>query len=189
MDVAFYGGSFDPPHVAHVLAASYVLATGSFARVLVVPVAAHALDKQLVAFEHRVRMCELALGWLPGVEVSRVEQSLPLPSRTLNTLKALKAAHPDWALRLVIGADVLLETQKWHAFEQVAGLAPPLVLGRVGVAHPGAPPAILPDVSSTRVRELLARRADPGVAEELHRLVPRAVLEYIEARGLYGGAG
>src|SRR5688572_21772618 len=115
MDVAFYGGSFDPPHVAHVLAASYVLATGAFERVLVVPVPAHALDKRLAPFEDRVEMCELALGWLPGVEVSRIEQSLPLPSRTLYTLKALKSAHPDWSLRLVIGADVLLETQKWHA--------------------------------------------------------------------------
>jgi nicotinate-nucleotide adenylyltransferase len=189
MDVAFYGGSFDPPHVAHVLAAGYVLSTGAFARLLVVPVPAHALDKQLVAFEDRLRMCELALGWLPGVEVSPVEQSLPLPSRTLNTLKALKSAHPDWSLRLVIGADVLLETQKWHAFEQVAELAPPLVLGRVGVAHPGAPPPVLPDVSSTRVRELLVRRSEPGVAGELRRLVPRAVLEYIEARGLYVAAG
>jgi len=113
------------------------------------------------------------------------ESELPLPSRTLYTLKALKERHPDWAMRLVIGADVLLETQKWHAFERVAELAPPLILGRAGVRHPEAPPAILPDVSSTRVRELLLRRSEPEASRELERVVPRAVLEYIREHGLY----
>lgn len=185
MDVAFYGGSFNPPHVAHVLAASYVLATGAFEKLLVVPVHAHALDKQLAPFDDRARMCELALGWLPNVEVSSIERELPLPSRTLYTLQALQERHPDWRMRLVIGADVLLETQKWHAFERVAQLAPPLILGRVGVQHPEAPPPILPDVSSTRVRELLARRSDPEAARELERLVPRAVLDYVAEHHLY----
>jgi nicotinate-nucleotide adenylyltransferase len=189
MDVAFYGGSFNPPHVAHVLAASYVLTTGAFDKLLVVPVHAHALDKQLAPFDDRARMCELALGWLPRVEVSRIESELPLPSRTLYTLQALKERHPDWAMRLVIGADVLLETQKWHAFERVAELAPPLILGRVGIQHPDAPPPILPDVSSTRVRELLARGAAPDASRELERLVPRTVLEYIREHGLYAAGG
>jgi nicotinate-nucleotide adenylyltransferase len=189
MDVAFYGGSFNPPHVAHVLAASYVLTTGSFEKLLVVPVHAHALDKQLAPFDDRARMCELALGWLPRVEVSRIESELPLPSRTLYTLQALKERHPDWAMRLVIGADVLLETQKWHAFERVAELAPPLILGRVGIQHTEAPPPILPDVSSTRVRELLARGAAADASRELERLVPRAVLEYIREHRLYAAGG
>ena len=186
MDVAFYGGSFNPPHVAHVLAASYVLSTGTFEKLLVVPVHAHALDKQLAPFDDRARMCELALGWLPGVEISRIESELSLPSRTLYTLQALKERHPDWALRLVIGADVLLETQKWHAFERVAELAPPLILGRVGIQHPEAPPPILPDVSSTRVRELLGRCTAAGASQDLERLVPRTVLEYIREHHLYG---
>jgi nicotinate-nucleotide adenylyltransferase len=189
MDVAFYGGSFNPPHVAHVLAASYVLTTGAFDKLLVVPVHAHALDKQLAPFDDRARMCELALGWLPRVEVSRIESELPLPSRTLYTLQALKERHPDWAMRLVIGADVLLETQKWHAFERVAELAPPLILGRVGIQHPQTPPPILPDVSSTRVRELLARGVVPDASRELERLVPRAVLEYIREHRLYAAGG
>jgi nicotinate-nucleotide adenylyltransferase len=69
MKVACYGGSFDPPHVAHVLLAAYVLTVEAFERVLVMPVFSHAFDKQLAPFEHRLRMCELAMGWLPRVEV------------------------------------------------------------------------------------------------------------------------
>src|SRR5262245_26957550 len=103
MRVAFYGGSFDPPHVAHVLAAAYMLAVG-FERVLVVPVFGHAFDKVLAPFEHRVKMCELCLSPFAGVEVSSIEASLGKPSRTLYTLRALSELHPDWQFRLAIGA-------------------------------------------------------------------------------------
>jgi nicotinate-nucleotide adenylyltransferase len=184
-DVAFFGGSFNPPHVAHVLATAYLRSVLGLPKVLVVPVFAHAFDKPLAGYEHRVRMCELAFSFASGVEVSREEEQLGTPSRTLRTLESIQARHPEWRLRLVIGADVLFETHKWHGFARIAEIAPPLVLGRAGVSHPDAPVPILPDVSSTRVRRLLAQRADPGAESELEALVPRAVLEYIERAGLY----
>lgn len=185
MLVAFYGGSFNPPHVAHVLAVTYALSAGGFERVLVVPVYSHAFDKQLCAFGHRVRMCELAMGWLPGVEVSEVEASLETPSLTLRTLEHLRGTHPDYELRLMVGADVLGEAGKWYAFERVSELAPPFVLGRVGSVHPDAPPPVVPDVSSTRIRDLLSRRGAPDVDAELSRVVPSRVLSYIEEHQLY----
>jgi hypothetical protein len=67
----------------------------------------------------------------------------------------------------------------------VEALAPPFVLARVGHARSGLGPAVLPDVSSTRVRELLARRAEPEALRELEWLVPRRVLEHIAAANLY----
>lgn len=185
MQVAFYGGSFNPPHIAHVLAVTYALSVGGFDRVLVVPVYSHTFDKQLCPFEHRVRMCELAMGWLPGVEVSEVEASLETPSLTLRTLEHLSGAHPDYELRLMVGADVLGDTEKWYAFDRISKLAPPFVLGRVGVAHPGAPAPVVPDVSSTRVRELLSRRGAAEVDAELSRVVPRSVLAYVQQHRLY----
>lgn len=184
-EVAFFGGSFNPPHVAHVLAAAYLRAVLGFQRVLVVPVFAHAFDKPLAPFEQRVRMCELSMAPLSGVEVSRIEAELGAPSRTLRTLERLIGDHPEWRLRLVIGADVLFEAPKWHGFARIAELAPPLVLGRVGVTHPDAPLPVLPDVSSTAVRRLLRSRGERGHPPELDALVPRAVLDYIESSGLY----
>lgn len=186
-NVAFFGGSFNPPHVAHVLAAAYLRGVAAFDRVLVVPVFAHAFDKPLADYEHRVRMCELALGFMHDVDVSREEQSLATPSLTLRTLESLVTKHPDWRFRLVIGADVLADVHKWHAFDRVSALAPPYVLGRAGVRDAGAPPPILPDVSSTRVRQLLGRRTD-GQAE-LRSLVPAKVLDYIDHHGLYAARG
>jgi nicotinate-nucleotide adenylyltransferase len=185
MKVAFYGGSFDPPHVAHVLLVTYALTVEAFERVLVMPVFSHAFDKQLAPFEHRLRMCELAMGWLPEVEVSPLEASLGAPSLTLRTLECLRRTHPDYELRLVVGADVLGEEHQWHAFDRIVEVAPPWVVGRVGVTHPAAPPPILPDVSSSRVRALLRRRAEKEVSAELRALVPREVLAYIDREGLY----
>jgi nicotinate-nucleotide adenylyltransferase len=186
MQVAVYGGSFDPPHVGHVLAAEYVLSAGGFDRLLVVPVFTHALGKDLAPFEHRVTMTRLAMSDLERAEVSIIEERLGAPSRTLRTLEHLHALHPDWVCRLVVGADVLAETDQWHAFDDIVRLAPLFVLGRVGVAHPDAPPPVLPRVSSTDVRERLARLTGKAAEDpELGRLVPRAVLRYIDQRRLY----
>ncbi|HEY3235433.1 MAG TPA: nicotinate (nicotinamide) nucleotide adenylyltransferase [Polyangiaceae bacterium] len=185
MQVAFYGGSFNPPHVAHVLAVVYLLSAQGFQRVLVVPVFEHAFEKPLAGFEHRVRMCELAMGWLPGVQVSAVEAELERPTRTLHTLEHLSRQHPDWALRLVVGADQLPELHRWHQVDAIEAMAPILVLGRASVDRPEAPPALLPNVSSTHVRELLLSRGQAEADSELGRLVPQNVLRYIDQHGLY----
>ena len=186
MRVAIFGGSFDPPHVAHVLATEYVLSTGEVDSVLVLPVFDHAFGKPLAPFVHRVTMTRLAMAGKSGVEVSALEESLGAPSRTLRTLEHLGAVHPDWVCRLVVGADVLTETAQWHRFEDVVRLAPLLVLGRVGVVREGAPAPVLPDVSSTEIRQRLATVSGRAAADaELQRLVPRAVLEYIDLHGLY----
>ena len=182
--VAIYGGSFDPPHVSHVMAAVYALKLGGFDSVLVVPVFEHALHKELTPFEHRVRLCELAFAGIEGVRVSAVERELSTPSFTLQTLEHLSAAHPDWALRLLVGSDVLSETSKWHAFDRVSALAPPYVVARPGYDHPEVKAALLPDVSSTRIREALSAGGDENEAL-LARCVPRAVLAYIAEHGLY----
>jgi nicotinate-nucleotide adenylyltransferase len=186
MRVAVFGGSFDPPHVAHVLGAAHVLGTGQVDQVLVIPVFDHAFGKVLAPFVHRVAMTRLALSGESRAVVSTLEESLGAPSRTLRTIERLKELHPDWQLRLVVGADVLGETDKWHGFDEIVRQAPLLVLGRVGVGHPSAPAPVLPQVSSTEVRERLARTNGNAASDpELLRLVPRAVLEYIDEHGLY----
>ena len=183
--VAFFGGSFNPPHVGHVLAATYVLATRAVDRVLVAPVAHHVFGKVLESFEHRVAMCELAFRDVAGSEISFVESTLKPPNRTLDTLGFLQREHPAWGLRLMVGADALEEAHRWHRFDEVCRLAPLLPLGRVGVPRDDAPAPVLPGVSSTRVRELLASRDDPERRDELSMCVPRAVLDYIDAEDLY----
>jgi nicotinate-nucleotide adenylyltransferase len=185
MTTAVFGGSFDPPHIAHLLTVSFVLAVGEFERVLVVPAFEHPLDKRLTPFADRLELCRQAFADLPRVEVSGIEAELPRPSYTIRLLERLHADRPDEPLRLVIGSDVLHETPRWHDFEGVKALAPPFVITRAGFEGEGLGPALMPDVSSTLVRGLLARRGDPVVESELTWLVPRRVLERIALRGLY----
>jgi len=179
--VAIYGGSFNPPHLAHVLAATVVLATEEIDRIVVIPTFQHPFAKALAPFEDRVTMCELAMGWLPKVEISRVEEELGGESRTLRTIEHLRGAKPTWSMRLLMGADLLVESPKWFGFDRIAAIAPPLVLGRVGVEIAGAPPPVLPSISSTDVRAKIAAKE----WDELAALVPRAVLAHVRARGLY----
>ncbi|WP_437489991.1 nicotinate (nicotinamide) nucleotide adenylyltransferase [Sorangium sp. So ce1014] len=201
--VAIFGGSFNPPHVAHVLAATYAISVAPVDEVLVVPVYRHPFSKELVPFEHRLAMCHLALGWLPCVSVSAVERDLGGESLTLRTLEHLAAAHPDWAMRLLVGADVLPDLPRWHRFDRIEQLAPPIVLGRSGFTATGAErldaaaidprphlradplrPAdvLLPQISSSEIRRAFAA----GDLEGVRQRVPRAVLDYALAHGLYG---
>jgi nicotinate-nucleotide adenylyltransferase len=181
MQVAFFGGSFDPPHLGHVAAVEHVLSTGQVDRVLCAPVHDHAFGKSLTAFEHRMAMTRLATEHLPAVEVSDIERDLAAPNYTLHTLQALHQRHPHWHLRLMVGSDVLAEKQKWRFFEEVSQLAPPLPLARAGAA--GGEGSVLPQVSSSQVRALL--RDGPVTSPELAALVPQKVLQYIAAHALY----
>ena len=192
MRVAIFGGSFNPPHVAHVMAAVCALSLGQFERVVVVPVFAHPFSKELAPFDHRVRMAELAMGWLPSVQISRVEADLGGPSLTLKTLEHLQGRHPEWQMRLVVGSDVLDDAPRWHHFEAVVRLAPLFVVGRAaaplagqGASPPGevSTPA-LPAISSTELRALLAR-GDDEACRLLRTMLPATVLAYIAQQGLY----
>jgi nicotinate-nucleotide adenylyltransferase len=185
MNVAVYGGSFDPPHVAHFLSAAYVLSVGGFDKVLIVPVYDHPFGKALAPFVRRVELCRACFEGLSCVEVSEIEAELERPSYTERTLARISQDHPAWLLRIVVGSDVLADSHAWHDFRAVERLAPPFVLTRRGFEREGFGPALLPEVSSTHVRDLLRRRDDPQAAEELSFLVPARVLELVEQKGLY----
>jgi nicotinate-nucleotide adenylyltransferase len=173
MRLAIFGGSFDPPHVAHLLAAVYVLET-------------HAFGKAPAPYEDRLEMCRRAFATLGDrVVVSDLEREIAgpdgHPSYTIETVQALAAKRPGSAFRLIIGADILAETHKWHRFAELEQLAPPLVIGRQGFAWPADREKLveLPAVSSTEVRARLT------MGESAAALVPARVLEYVSERGLY----
>jgi nicotinate-nucleotide adenylyltransferase len=179
---AILGGSFNPPHVAHVMAAYWTLATQGVSEVWLLPSYRHPFGKALAPFEDRVRMCELAAAPIRGLHVCTAEADLaedPLVGKTARTLEYLVEKHPDRAFTLVVGADVVADTPKWYRFDRVRELARVLVVGRSGEAAASEGP-VLPDVSSTEVRDRLSRR------EDVSALVPARVLAYIRERGLYG---
>jgi nicotinate-nucleotide adenylyltransferase len=175
---AFFGGSFDPPHVGHVLVAAYVRAVAPVDRVLIVPTFQHAFGKPLAPFPHRRRMAELAFGGLDGVEVSDLEARLGGDSYTVRSLRALRATHPEIALRLVVGSDLVDQIDSWREGAAVRTLAPPFVVGRSGHERDEGG-VVMPEVSSTTIR----RRLRAGRSVE--GLVPRTVAAYCARHGLY----
>ncbi len=180
MRVAFFGGSFNPPHVAHQFVALYVLETTAVDELWMVPCSRHPFDKPLAPFPHRLRMCELAAQALgPRVRVSDIEGRLGGESRTLVTLKALRAEHPTDSFELVVGADLEPELQLWHGAEELLRETPRIVVGRGGYGHGDG--LDMPAVSSTEVRARIGR------AQSVAHLLPRAVEAYIREHGLYIG--
>lgn len=176
------GGSFDPPHLSHVMLALYGLSVGNLARVIVLPTFVHAFGKPLAPFEHRLRMCQLAFAHVTPVEVSDLERELGGVSRTLRTLDALEQRHPATPLRLLVGSDILGQRDRWQNFALVEQRAPLLVAARSGDAHASGTP-LLPQVSSSEVRAALAQRGDTS------QLLPASVRAYIDQHGLYTSCG
>ena len=173
-EVALFGGSFDPPHVGHLLAAAYVLATEPVDELWLVPVLQHPFAKPLAApYDHRVRLCELLAAQLPRTRVSRAEEESG-QARTVDLLEWLVQKHPGTRWALVLGSDLDAEKPQWKRFDRIEELSRIIPVRRAGYGGEG--PAI-PEVSSTQVRALLRSGADAS------RLVPRAVLQAIRDAG------
>jgi nicotinate-nucleotide adenylyltransferase len=183
MRVAIYGGSFNPPHLAHQLAITCVLATARVDELWMVPTFKHPFDKQLAPFSDRARMCELAAAPFQRVRVSRIEEELGGDSYTLRTIQTLRQRHPDHRWALVIGADLVAERERWHGWSELKDLIEFVVIGRQGVTGEATAGGVeLPAISSTAVRDRLAR------GESVEPWVAAGVRDYIAERGLYRGS-
>lgn len=189
--LGIFGGTFDPLHVGHLVAAVEARRALGLDRVLLVPagdpwqkhgaVSAPAAD--------RLAMVEAAVEGIDGLEVSRIEVERTGPSYTADTLEAL--SRPCRTLYLVVGADVAATLHTWVGVERIPALATLVVVDRAGVAEetltlPGPWPvehvAIpLLDISSTDLRARAAR------GWPLDGLVPPGALRVIRERKLYTG--
>lgn len=187
MRVALFGGSFNPPHVGHLLAVAYLRAVAPVDAVWLMPAHRHAFGKQLAPWEDRLQMCGAVASVFTGVEVTDIEAHVPGEGRTVDTVDALRARYPTHTFRLVLGTDLLEQLPRWKDPQRLLALAPPLVVGRTGYPKPDKLPdgaewlgdVFLPEVSSTQVRAALAGEDD------IEALVPAAVRRIIEERALY----
>lgn len=184
MKVALLGGSFNPPHVGHLLAAHYVRATQGVDEVWLMPAYQHPFGKALESFEHRLRMCEAMCrdtsGWLKASPVEREVSEQGGTGYTVETLTYLVEKHPRIAFSLILGSDILKDLPNWKSFDRIKQLVKVLVLYRAGYPAPDTIGPPLAEVSSTQIRELMARGQAPT------ELVPRVVLDYAHQARLYG---
>ena len=137
MRVAFFGGSFDPPHQGHLAVARAALHALSLDTVLFAPVGAQPLKPQgsTAGFEDRVAMTRLAIAADPAFAVSLADAPDPSvrPNYTLDTLLRLRAELPsDGTLFCLMGADSFFSLRRWHRAAEIPFVAPMIVASRPG---------------------------------------------------------
>lgn len=190
--IGLFGGSFNPPHVCHLLSSIYLLETGDFDEVWWLPVHVHAFAKrrELVPWQHRLAMCEAVAADRPGLRVDPIEAELGPRSYTIDTVMELKRRHPGRDFDWIIGSDLLPELHRWHRWRELRERVTFYVVGR-GEGQIELPVGgrfvvremWLPDISSTDIRGLL-RSGDRAAARPS---LPRAVARYLAKNPkLYG---
>jgi nicotinate-nucleotide adenylyltransferase len=194
------GGTFNPPHIGHMVCAQEALVQLGLDEVLLVPVhePPHKGIEADPGVEHRVELCRRAVAGDERIGVSRADADVPGPSFTVATLRRLNADRPGDQLTFIVGGDMALSLPTWREPEAILELAELGVAEREGVRRADIAERVaevrggdervrffdMPrlDVSSSLIRRLVA------AGRPIRYLVPDGVAAYIEQAGLYAGA-
>ena len=170
-----FGGSFNPIHKGHISLAQELRKRAGLDEVwlMVSPQNPLKQSAELLDDNLRMKMARLALKDVEGILACDYEMHLPKPSYTWNTLQALSRDYPDREFVLLMGGDNWAVFDKWYRHEDIAANYQIFVYDRT----PGEPGYI--DISSTEIRARI--KAGKG----FRRLVPKAVADFIKAKGLY----
>jgi nicotinate-nucleotide adenylyltransferase len=195
--IGVFGGTFDPPHLGHLILAAEALDQLKLSRVLWVltPVPPHKLDQTITALEHRLAMTQLMLDDYPEFELSRVEIDRPGPHYMLDTVRVIKNQFPAAEVLLLMGGDSLRDLRTWHRPKELLSICQGLGVMRrpndtidldeLEEILPGISKKVLfvdsplLEISSRDIR----RRVSEGRAFR-HYLVS-SVFDYIQTQNLY----
>ena len=186
--IGIFGGTFDPPHLAHLTVAEAAREALDLDRVLFIPAATAPLkDRPPTPAKHRLEMTRLAVIGNPKFEIDDCEIKREGISYTIHTVRDLAIRYPQAELRLIIGGDQLESFDRWREPHELIKAAP-LVVYRRGDSQIGdlardwnatvirAPQL---DLSSTEIRRMVERR------QSIRYLVPEKVRRYILENKLY----
>jgi nicotinate-nucleotide adenylyltransferase len=197
--IGVLGGTFNPPHLGHLVCAQEAYLQLGLARVMLIParIPPHKPVDEEPGVEHRLEMCRLAIaGDERRFEVSDLEAGREGPSYTVDTLEQLHSRMSDSELFLIVGGDIAVGLPCWHEPEKVLSLATVAVAERPGTGRSAVEQALgrlrggerarffdMPEigVSSTILRDRVRTRVPTRY------LMPDAVRSYIDRHQLYGG--
>lgn len=199
--IGLYGGSFDPIHHGHLIVARAVAERTRLSTVCFLPSGRppHKLDRAIVGVEHRLAMVQAAISGEALFSCSDFDARREGPSYTIDTVRHFRSLHgPAAELFWIIGADSLAELVTWRqvsdlvdectiiaaarpGWDQVdwSSFAKLLTTAQIDKLRGGVVSTPQIDISSTEIRDRLMRRLS------IRYLVPEAVQEFIDARGLY----
>jgi nicotinate-nucleotide adenylyltransferase len=194
--IGILGGTFNPPHLGHLVCAQEAYIQLELERVILIP-ARHPPHKPVEEEpgpDHRLELCRLAVEGDQRFEVSELELNREGPSYTIDTLSLLHSSAPDNDLYLIVGGDIAAGLPDWHEPERVLSLATVAVAKRRGTPREVVERSLerveggdrarffhMPriGVSSTFIRERV------GAGQSIRYLVPDKVAGYISEKGLY----
>jgi len=180
--IALFGGSFNPPHVGHVMIGTWVLSSSDVEQLWVVPTWHHAFSKALADYDIRCSMCTAAFDALDNerVKISTIERDIGGESRTIDTVEYIQSRYGIDDIRIVVGADIFTERHLWKRWDDLSRLCTFIVIGREGYPVPEgvatSPPLLA--VSSTDIRKYISEGQVPTT-------VPSDVASIIRAKRLY----
>lgn len=198
--IGILGGTFNPPHLGHLICAQEALIQLALDRVVLMPAGQPPHKPKLPGDPgplHRLELCRRAVEGDPRLAVSALEVERSGPSYTVDTLQELHSQLPDSELYLIVGGDVAAGLPSWHDPERVLSLATLAVAGRRGTTRESIDASLaglrggeraeffrMPTVafSSTDIRRRVQAQ------EPIKYLVPDPVASYIDEHHLYGGA-
>lgn len=184
--VGILGGNFNPVHNAHLVVADQVRQQLGLDKVLLMPeyLPPHVDAKGTIAEHHRLKMLELAIEGIEGLEIETIELERKGISYTYDTMLLINERDPDTDYYFIIGADMVDYLPKWHRIDELVE-----IVQFVGVQRPRykagtSYPVIwvdvpLMDISSSMVRDFVAKGRTPNF------MLPKPVLDYIKKEGLY----
>ncbi|MCE2902402.1 MAG: nicotinate (nicotinamide) nucleotide adenylyltransferase [Gemmatimonas sp.] len=193
MRLGLLGGSFDPPHVGHLLMAQDALDVLSLDRLVIVPAARQPLKSEdQTPAAHRLAMVQAGFAGVPGIEVDPVEIARGGLSYMVDTVEEMQRRWPGTLLHLLIGGDVVPTLPRWKDVDRLLRMVQLVVLSReVADASPGPDVVVHGGVVAQR---LATRRVDVSSTEirarvrsgrSIRGFVPDAVATYIASTGLY----
>ncbi len=194
--IGIFGGTFDPIHVGHLVAAVNARSALDLDRVIMMVANVpwqKAGTRAMTGAEERYALVQAAVGDVPGVEAGRMEIDRGGESYTADTLKAMADLIPDAELFLIVGWDVGTELTTWERMDDVQRLATLVIVNRPGAGRPEGLDEQGWRVSEVTVPNLeisstdLRARAREG--RPLDYLVPEAAVHFLRSRGLYADGG
>jgi nicotinate-nucleotide adenylyltransferase len=194
--IGILGGTFNPPHLAHLICAQEAYDQLGLERVVLMPVSVppHKEAADDPGAEHRLEMCRLAVAKDDRLAVSRLELDRPGPSYTADTLRAIHESAPGDDLTFIVGGDMAHSLPTWREPEAVLELATVAVAERSGTRRADIEQRLADLGGADRIRFFAMPRIDISSSDVRRRvrdrrpiryLVPDEVVHYIGAEGLY----
>lgn len=196
MRLGVLGGTFDPPHLAHLIHAEQAREQLALDCILWVPAAdpPHKQDMPIASIEHRVAMLRLAISGHPAFELSLIDVQRPGPHYSVDMLDEVARCYPGAELFFLIGSDSLRDLPTWHNPTGLIAKATLAVMPRPGVQYDITQlEAALPGLSSRLILidapllEISSRalRSHIAAGRTIRYMVPQAVEAYISEHSLY----